>query len=412
MSSVSVSVSDPQQKQDTAFSRKYTSYLLSSSSSSASGATNETVNQVRRRYRDFLWLHRTLQKKNSGCIIPPLPKKQFLGRFHPDFIENRMRGIEKFLDKVLSHPVLKQELYVHTFLETEDITQACNIANSCGHQEESGVMDWLETKKNVLTASESKMVKSQTMIETEERLAPVFEHLNDAMKHAPKAAGSLERIIKQYANEEGLLQKRADACEAAYLVTQNSSNAEIVSLKEFSASEQISSSILKSHVHELKIQVSEPFQRYSSTVMALRNSVNTQRNKRANHVAANSAIQRDSVRNPDHEELVAKAGKCFNEYIEASNRLLDDFNRYQREREEEVILLLQAMAGLEIKNCQNRQTVWTDLEKALKEDKPVSFAPNISGFSSPPSATDKGRSLLDLQEDAYLEERDSEVESV
>lgn len=124
--------------------------------------------------------------------------------------------MEKFLSKVISHPVLGQELYVHTFLETNDFTQAKLIAESCQSNDgnSGGVVNWLETQKNVLTASESSMVKSQVVVETEARILPILEHMATAVKHSPKAVESCESWKKQQSNISVLRRKHGDACSS------------------------------------------------------------------------------------------------------------------------------------------------------------------------------------------------------
>lgn len=130
--------------------------------------------------------------------------------------------------KVLTHPVLSQELYVHTFLETNDITQAQKIAESCRNSGENntGVMDWLQTQKNVLTASENSMVKSQVMVETENRISPILDHMANAVKHAPKALACSENYLqKQQKSTATLWQKRAEASLALYQVDTSATGA-------------------------------------------------------------------------------------------------------------------------------------------------------------------------------------------
>jgi len=116
--------------------------------------------------------------------------------------------------------VLSQELYVHTFLESNDVGQAQKIAESCrsGGDNNTGVINWLQTQKNVLTASESSMVKSQVMVETENRILPILDHMANAVKHAPKALEGGEAILKQHKSSAALRVKRAEACEALYQV--------------------------------------------------------------------------------------------------------------------------------------------------------------------------------------------------
>lgn len=172
-------------------------------------------------------------------------------------------------------------------------------------------------------------------------------------------------------------------------------------------------SITDNYLNSLDLEVMEPLQRHKDTVFALRASVTSQRNKKANHIAANSAIQRDSVRNPNHEEHVAKASRCLNEYVAASNRLDEDYCRYQEERTEELLRLLRSLVSLQAQHCQQSQVVWTELETSLKADAPLT-PPSLIDFST---STDRGvankveqpvTSLLDLNEDEDEEGRDSD----
>lgn len=47
---------------------------------------------VLRRYSDFLWLYDRLHKERAGAIVPHLPEKQAVGKFSPEFVEERRRG--------------------------------------------------------------------------------------------------------------------------------------------------------------------------------------------------------------------------------------------------------------------------------------------------------------------------------
>jgi len=190
-------------------------------------------------------------------------------------------------------------------------------------------------------------------------------------------------------------------------------------LPQFSSAELALANISDILTQSLNLAVLEPLQRHKSTVFALRASVTSQRNKRANHVAANSAIQRDSVRNPNHEEQVAKASRCLNEYVDASNRLDEDYQRYQEERTEELLLLLRSLVTLQSDYCKQSQGVWKELEASLTADTPQSpsflatttntsagrGAPDSSIWSSKFSPSAKpSSSLLDLEEEVEEEE--------
>ena len=61
---------------------------------------------ILRRFSDFEWLHRELiAMHGKDWLVPPLPQKRFLGRFSPEFLDARMRALERFLEYVCTHPV-------------------------------------------------------------------------------------------------------------------------------------------------------------------------------------------------------------------------------------------------------------------------------------------------------------------
>lgn len=88
--------------------------------------------KMRRRYQDFMWLLGKLAaKSNGGVILPPLPDKNRLGmrravapphragfmdRFSPDYIRKRQQGLERFLNRLLSHPRLAGDPELKSFL--------------------------------------------------------------------------------------------------------------------------------------------------------------------------------------------------------------------------------------------------------------------------------------------------------
>ncbi|KAI8916534.1 Vps5 C terminal like-domain-containing protein [Powellomyces hirtus] len=74
---------------------------------------------VNRRFSDFYWLFDKLVLQHPGIIIPPVPEKQTLGRFQEEFVESRRMGLEYFMRKVVSHPILQDDTDLRAFLESE-----------------------------------------------------------------------------------------------------------------------------------------------------------------------------------------------------------------------------------------------------------------------------------------------------
>lgn len=75
---------------------------------------------VRRRYSEFVWLRKKLQK-NAGLVpVPELPSKSFFFSFNnEDFIEKRRKGLQSFLDKVVHMTVCLSDSQLHLFLQTQ-----------------------------------------------------------------------------------------------------------------------------------------------------------------------------------------------------------------------------------------------------------------------------------------------------
>ena len=73
-----------------------------------------------RRYSDFAWLHQQLMYPN--VVIPPLPEKAVTGNTDPSFVAVRRHGLERFLQRVVKHPVLQFSSDLQMFLE------ACSLS--------------------------------------------------------------------------------------------------------------------------------------------------------------------------------------------------------------------------------------------------------------------------------------------
>lgn len=84
---------------------------------------------VRRRYSDFEWLRNELER-DSKIVVPPLPGKAWKrqmpfrgddGIFDENFIEERRKGLEQFVNKIAGHPLAQNERCLHMFLQEPNI---------------------------------------------------------------------------------------------------------------------------------------------------------------------------------------------------------------------------------------------------------------------------------------------------
>ncbi|GMM39064.1 Mvp1 protein [Saccharomycopsis crataegensis] len=109
-----IDVSEIAEKEGLVF--KHINYLVSHSID-LSASHPADAKKVVRRYSDFVWLYETLLKKYPFRMVPGLPPKRFSGpNTDPLFLERRKRGLSRFLNIVMKHPVLSKEAIVIMFL--------------------------------------------------------------------------------------------------------------------------------------------------------------------------------------------------------------------------------------------------------------------------------------------------------
>ena len=106
-----VKVTNPEKVSGGIFSKSFISYTLE---------TQPFNFKSKKRYSDFLWLRKTLSLMYSNCVIPPLCKKNYVDRFNETLINKRMRSIEKFLNGLLIHPLIKNSQILFDFLSVEN----------------------------------------------------------------------------------------------------------------------------------------------------------------------------------------------------------------------------------------------------------------------------------------------------
>lgn len=74
---------------------------------------------VHRRFSHFVVLHTALTRRLPGIALPPLPEKQYAGRFNDDFVEARRCDLERYLSRVVRHPVARYAEVLTFFLGCE-----------------------------------------------------------------------------------------------------------------------------------------------------------------------------------------------------------------------------------------------------------------------------------------------------
>ncbi|XP_061657134.1 sorting nexin-30 [Syngnathoides biaculeatus] len=123
-----VTVDDP--KKHVSTMETYITYRVSTKTTRIEFALPEYC--VRRRYQDFDWLRIKLEDSQPTHLIPPLPEKFVMkgvvDRFSEEFVETRMKALDKFLKRVADHPVLSFNSHLNAFLSAKDLNKRQGLA--------------------------------------------------------------------------------------------------------------------------------------------------------------------------------------------------------------------------------------------------------------------------------------------
>ena len=106
-----IKVGYPEKIEPGLFSKSYISYVIS---------TIPLGLNIRKRYSEFEWLYLQLNKHYLNCIVPPLCKKNYMDQFNEDFISKRARALERFMNGIAIHPILKNSFIFYDFLTIKD----------------------------------------------------------------------------------------------------------------------------------------------------------------------------------------------------------------------------------------------------------------------------------------------------
>ncbi|KFO38309.1 Sorting nexin-4 [Fukomys damarensis] len=105
----------------------YTAYLIETRSVEHADGQSVLTDSLWRRYSEFELLRNYLLVCYPHIVVPPLPEKRAEFVWHklsadnmdPDFVERRRIGLENFLLRVASHPILCRDKIFYLFLTQE-----------------------------------------------------------------------------------------------------------------------------------------------------------------------------------------------------------------------------------------------------------------------------------------------------
>ncbi|XP_049580266.1 sorting nexin-1a [Syngnathus scovelli] len=166
---ITVSITDPEKIGDGMTA--YMAYKVSTQTT-LSMFRNKTFT-VRRRFSDFLGLYEKLSEKHGpgGVIVPPPPEKSILGMTKvkvgkedsssADFVERRRGALERYLQRVVTHPSLIQDPDVREFLERDELPRAVSTQALSG----AGFLKMINKATDAVSKMTIKMNESDVWFE-------------------------------------------------------------------------------------------------------------------------------------------------------------------------------------------------------------------------------------------------------
>lgn len=151
---------------------------------------------VRRRFRDFFFLYKTLYREYPACAVPPLPDKHKVesyvtgDRFGPDFTQRRAWSLHRFIKRLTLHPVLRRASLLAIFLESPDWNAHMRLHGGRGStstaDNSGGIFDnFADTFVNAFTKVHK---PDRRFIEVREKADKLDEDLNHVEKIVARVA--------------------------------------------------------------------------------------------------------------------------------------------------------------------------------------------------------------------------------
>uniref|UniRef100_A0A672R9P0 Sorting nexin-1-like n=1 Tax=Sinocyclocheilus grahami TaxID=75366 RepID=A0A672R9P0_SINGR len=170
---------------------------------------------VRRRFSDFLGLFEKLSEKHSqnGYLIPPPPEKSILGMTKvkvgkddpssAEFVERRRAALERYLQRVVSHPSLLQDPDVREFLEKEELPRAVSTQALSG----AGFLKMLNKATDAVSKMTIKM-NEQDVVSGRTCRMKAWQRWQDAENMLQKKREAEAKLL--WANKPDKLQQAKD----------------------------------------------------------------------------------------------------------------------------------------------------------------------------------------------------------
>lgn len=343
------------------------------------------ASEVIRRFRDFSWLHHQLTEKNKGIIVPALPEKSAMQKFQmsTEFIEQRRRALQVFINKIAAHPVLKESRELQIFLEANEEEWALEMAKAQAetavtNKKMDGAFQWFKTLQhsasNVLAGKSDESAEDPEYIKVKEYITNLEGHLAEAHRQAGrliKKENELGVALADFGSaaeqlgrhEEGDLQKALSLlCTKANQVAQMSKERSELLTNNFELPFKEFTRTISSVRHAMADR--------SASLSALQQAKSDMDTKKVklNKLRATPGSKDDKVaeaeRDLNEADQRVKNAKIAYESIVA--RMTEELNRFQKERAADMNTVLRDFALAQAQIAAESAKAWTTLLTELQ----------------------------------------------
>lgn len=369
-----------------------------------------TFSAVLRRYSDFLWLYERLHMEKAGAIVPPLPEKQPVGRFDPNFIEDRRMYLERFLRRVSVHPECADAKCLDTFLRADDITFAAtkNAKGDVAMASSTLSPTSISMKPKADNSFKRWFAEAKTSISGDLVRSPdddLFEEihryvhgLDTQMKNVSQQASGLVRKGKEIANglfEFGL---------AFNLLGQSEADALGDALGKVGDTADRLSVLSADHADKEMSQFEDPLQDYIKTIYSVKLALQRRHEKRLSYSTCLAAVESKQVALSKLRMMPGQEAKAYGQemslrraqeaahlaqedFAAVSQRVLREVDRFKREKAEDMRRTVLDYINLQVEYNRKMEGVWAalipQLEQVHLDNNSIAIAPPPSG---PPMA--------------------------
>mmetsp|Transcript_4241 Transcript_4241/g.6338 ORF Transcript_4241/g.6338 Transcript_4241/m.6338 type:complete len:461 (-) Transcript_4241:365-1747(-) len=371
-----ISISQPQREGEGM--KEYMTYKVSTNTDRPDFEYGQFA--VVRRYNDFVWLNKRLAEEFAGAVIPPLPEKSIGDRFKDEFVQARMKALEKFLNRVAAHDELSTSVHFSTFLKADSE----NLAQAKGAQPKPPVKDnffsfvseTVTFMQRAVAPLHSEAVKTPADVRFEEisnyitamemNIASISRHASNLVRKSQELSTSL--------NEFGLsFSVLGESVENQQLQTMLGSVGH--------TSDEISAAFAEQAQQE-KVLFESPLFEYMRTIHAIKRALEAREAKKLKYHTAVAEVEGKKgahtklLGQPGKEGSVAEAEESVRasfdkavaakaEYETVSARVVREVEKFKREKGEEMRKIIMDYVAIQVEYNKRIGDAWNSLLPTL-----------------------------------------------